>query len=79
MFVVGKPGGTPSPVGFASQVAVGVEIEGGCPAQRVGGGEFAVQTVDFMAGNVAERILFADQQIVVVEPMGGAAAGGVEV
>jgi hypothetical protein len=48
------------------------------PTQRVGGGEFAVQTVDFMDGDVAKRILFADQQVVVVEPMSVTAAGGIE-
>jgi hypothetical protein len=31
-----------------------------------------------MAGNVAKRVLFADQQVVIVEPMGGVAAGGIE-
>jgi hypothetical protein len=78
VLVVGKSGNTAGPVGFRNQVTVGVVVEDGCPSQRVAGGQFAVQAVDFMAGDVAERILFADQQVVVVEPKGGATAGGVE-
>jgi hypothetical protein len=74
----GKSGDTVAPVGFSNQVAVGVVVEAGCPSQRVAGGQFAIQTVDFMDGDVAERILFANQQVVVVEPMAGAAAGSIE-
>jgi hypothetical protein len=78
VLIVGKFCGAPGPVAFTGRVAVGVVVEGGCPAQGVGGGQCAVQSVDFMDGYVAQRILFAYQQVVVVEPVAGAAAGGVE-
>jgi len=76
--VVGIAGDATGSVGLAHQVAEGVVVETRDPAQGVGGGQPAVQPADLVGGDVPQRILLADELVVLVEPMGGATAGGIE-